>query len=104
MTGWSQQHAALQQRRETLRLRSGVLRLQIARDATVLGPPLALADQVRTGWRWLRAHPEWPLLGGVVLVVWRPRRALRLAGRLWWGWRVWLRASRVLRAVAGSRP
>ena len=60
--------------------------------------PLALADRVRAGWLWLRAHPQLPLAAAVVLVVLRPRRAWRWGLRLWWGWRSWQRMQRWLQA------
>jgi len=94
----ARRRAELQRRSEQLRLRSAELRVTIARDAQVLGPPLAAADQIHAGLGWLREHPEWPLGGALLLALLRPRRALRWAGRLWWGWRQWQRARRLLRA------
>ena len=92
------QHQALAQRRQQLQQRSALLRGQLAADAQVLRTPLALADQVRLGWRCLKDHPQWVGVGvgvGVaVLVVWRPRRLAWLAGRLWAGWRLWQRLHR----------
>ena len=81
----------LQSRQQRLLVRSSELRSQFARDAQAWQQPLALADQVRAGWRWLRAHPEVPLGVLAVLVVLRPRRAWRLGWRLWAGWRLWQR-------------
>jgi len=94
----AQRHLALQRRREQLRLRSTELRVAIARDAQALGPPLAVADQGRAVLDWLREHPEWPLGATALLALLRPRRTLRWAGRLWWGWRQWRRVQRLLRA------
>jgi hypothetical protein len=88
--------AALVRRQQQLLVRSSELRGQLARDAQVWQPPLALADQVHAGWRWLRAHPEVPLAAAAVLLVLRPRRALRWGWRLWSGWRLWLRLQRRL--------
>ena len=88
------QHQALAQRRQQLQDRSAVLRDQLAVDAQVLRTPLALADQVRRGWRWLKANPQWVGVAVAVLVVWRPRRLAWLAGRLWAGWRLWQRLHR----------
>jgi hypothetical protein len=87
-------------RQHELLLRSSELRTQMTRDTAVLQAPLALADQVRTGWAWLRAHPEWPLGAVVVLAVLRPRRALRWGSRLWWAWRSWRRVQRLVDAAA----
>ena len=91
---FGQQHRALALRRQQLLARSGQLRQQLARDAQVLRTPLALADQVRHGWRWLQARPHWLGLGVAVLVAWRPRRVWWWAGRLWAGWRLWQRLQR----------
>jgi hypothetical protein len=99
---FNHEQAELQVERERLRLRSTELRLQVARQAQVLVAPLAVADQVQAGVRWLRAHPEGPLLVLGLVIVARPRRALRWAGRLWWGWGLWQRGRRWL-ATAGMR-
>lgn len=76
-------------RREQLLLRSTALRLQFAREAGVLEAPLAVADRVHDGVRWLRGHPEVVLGGAVVVVVLRPRVAWRWAWRGWGAWRLW---------------
>jgi hypothetical protein len=88
------QQSELQIQRERLRLHSTALRLQVAGQARVLVAPLALADQARAGVRWLRKHPEVPLLALGLLVFARPRGAVRWAGRLWWGWGLWQRGRR----------
>lgn len=92
----------LAQRREQLLVRSAELRLRLAQDGRALEAPLAMADTVRTGWHWLRAHPEWPAGAALLLVLLKPRRALRWASRGWWAWRTWQRAQRLL-AAAGRR-
>ena len=97
---FDQQHRVLAQRQQQLLDRSALLRRRLGQDAQVLQTPLALADQVRSGWHWLQAHPQWLAVGVAVLVVWRPRRVFRLAGRLWAGWRLWRRVQR-WRASAG---
>jgi hypothetical protein len=74
-------------RRQLLQLRSAELRLRVERDVIRLAPALALADRGVAGLHWLRAHPEWPLGAAVVLVLLKPRRALRWGLQLWWGWR-----------------
>jgi hypothetical protein len=85
---------ALDARSQQLQDRSAQLRGQLAQQAQVLRTPLALADQVHQGWRWLKANPQWVGLGVALVVVWRPRRVVWLAGRLWAGWRLWQRLQR----------
>lgn len=80
-----------QQRRQELLIRSHALRLRIGQDAQALQRPLALADKVHHGFRWLWAHPEWLAAGVLVPVLLRPRRAASLALKLLWGWRTWRR-------------
>jgi YqjK-like protein len=88
------QQQALAERGRQLQARSAALRGQLAVDADVLRTPLALADQVRRGWHWLKVNPHWVGVAVAVLVVWRPRRLAWLAGRLWAGWRLWQRLHR----------
>ena len=105
----SEHRAALLRRQQALLQRSEGLRQQFATEAQAWQRPLALADQVRAGWRWLRAHPEVPLAAGLVLVVLRPRRMGRLAWRVWSAWRLWAQVQQRLqpalrRAGPGPRP
>lgn len=95
--------SATRERREQLLLRSTMLRLRFAQESRVLESPLALADRVRDGARWLRAHPE-AVAGGMLLVILlRPRTAWRWAWRSWGAWRLWRRLwPRLLRAAARS--
>jgi hypothetical protein len=87
---------ALALRQQLLRLRSTELRGRLAADAAVLRQPLAVADRLREGWRWLYAHPEAPVAALVVLAVLRPRRVWRWGWKLWWGWRTVRRLQRRL--------
>ena len=100
--GFERRRRELQLRREQLGTRSTELRLMIAEHSRVLVTPLALADQVRAGVRWLRTHPEWPLGALALVVILRPRRAVRWAGSLWWGWRLWQRGQRALQGLAAQ--
>jgi len=86
---------AARQRQQQLQVRSGRLRQQLVDDAQLLRRPLALADQVRHGWQWLRAHPEVLAGGALLLALVRPRRAWRLASRAWAGWQLWRRLQRL---------
>lgn len=98
----SERERELQLKRERLLVRSAELRLAVGRQAQALQTPLAIADQVRAGVGWLRRNPEWPLGALVVLVVLRPRRALRWASRAWWSWRLWRKAARLWTVLAAS--
>jgi YqjK-like protein len=88
------QQRALADRGRQLQARSAALRGQLAVDADVLRTPLALADQVRRGWHWMKANPQWVGVAVALLMAWRPRRLAWLAGRLWAGWRLWQRLHR----------
>ena len=104
---FDQRQRVLERRQQMLQRRSATLRSQLAQDAQVLQAPLALADQVRDGWRWLRANPGWVLAAAGLLVLLRPRRAPRLLWRLgsraWAGWQLWRRLRGWGQAVTG-RP
>jgi hypothetical protein len=92
-----QRATALALRQQVLLLRSTELRGRLATDAgALLGRPLALADRLRQGWRWLRANPAAPVAALVVVTVVRPRRVWRWGWKLWWGWRMWRRLQRRL--------
>lgn len=94
----------LAERQQALLVQSALLRGELARELQPLRRPLAAADRVCAGWQWLRARPELVLaalaalaaLAGLAIV--RPRRALRLGTRLWWGWRQWRHLQRWLQA------
>ena len=92
-------HRRLAARREELLSRSVMLRGRLAAQAgSALRPPLALADNVASGLRWLRQNPEWPIgLAGLLLVA-RPRLLLRWSGRGLWAWQFWRR----VRPYAGA--
>lgn len=91
--------AALALRQRLLLLSSTELRGRLAADAAVLQRPLALADRVQQGWRWLRANPAAPIAVVVVVAVLRPRRAWRWGLRLWSGWRMLRRLQRQLQRL-----
>jgi hypothetical protein len=100
----SERERELQLKRERLLVRSAELRWAMGRQAQALATPLAIADQVQAGVGWLRRNPEWPLGALVVLVVLRPQRALRWAGRAWWSWRLWRKAARLWTVLAAAPP
>jgi YqjK-like protein len=85
----------LARRRQMLVLRSGLLRGQVVEQMQVVQPALLWADRLQDAWIWLRANPL--VVAGSVLavVLWRPRRSLGLALRLWSGWKLLQRARAV---------
>lgn len=92
------QAQALMARQHALRMRSALLRHELARELQPLQRPLVLADRVHAAWQGLRARPEL-LLGALVgLAIVRPRRAWRWSLSLWWAWRQWRRLQRWLHA------
>ncbi|MDO9133837.1 YqjK family protein [Hydrogenophaga sp.] len=85
----------LASRRQLLVLRSGQLRGQVVDQMQAVQPALVWADRLQDAWIWLRANPL-AVAGGVLAVaVWRPRRSLGLALRLWSGWKLLQRARSV---------
>ncbi|MEY4329211.1 MAG: hypothetical protein RL703_1030 [Pseudomonadota bacterium] len=75
---------------------------------TVLVPVsnmLNVADQAMDGAertrRWLRANPLAVGLGLFVLIIWRPKGAIRLAKNGFLGWRTWRLARRKLSDFLG---
>ena len=90
-------------RRQRLVLRSAQLRLTLAMQAEVLHAPLALADSAWGGLQWLRRNPHALIAPVLLLAALRPARALRWAGRLWWGWRTFRQTGRWLAAMQTRR-
>lgn len=87
-------------RKQALIERSAVLRQQLAQDYTrLVAPAERVLDRVVDAGHWLRRHP-W-LIGGAALawVLWRPRRAVGLGGRLLGAWALWQRWRPVVSTV-----
>jgi hypothetical protein len=93
----SARRQALARHQRELVVKSALLREQLRGDAQALQGPLMLTDRAWAGWLWLRGHRSGPLLavaaGGVTLLLFRPRRALRWAR---WGWWCWLGVRKLL--------
>jgi hypothetical protein len=94
-----QRRTALALRQQLLLLRSTELRGRLVIEATALQRPLAVADRMHDGWRWLSVHPELPIAAVVVVALLRPRRAWRWGLRLWSGWLVLRRLQRQLQRL-----
>jgi YqjK-like protein len=85
----------LARRRQMLVLRSSRLRGQVVEQMQVVQPALQWADRLQDAWIWLRANPLAVAGSVLAVVVWRPRRSLGLALRLWSGWKLLQRARTV---------
>jgi len=96
---YGQRSTALALRQRELLVHRAALRTRLAMEAVVLRRPLALADRVRDGWRWVRAHPEAPIAALVVVAVLRPSRVLRWGLQIWAGWRSVRRLQRWAAAI-----
>ena len=96
-------------RRQRLLMRSAALRSTLAEQSLLLEAPLAVADRVRAGARWLIRHRDWWVGGVVVVLVVRPRRAWRLMRFGWWAWRsarrvqTWLSAAGLMAPAGVAR-
>lgn len=90
----STSRAELARRRALLLARSQILREDWSLQVQALRRPLGVADRAREGVQWLARNPQWPLAAMALLVVLRPRRAMRLAGFAWWGFQLLQRARR----------
>lgn len=79
---------SLAERRLALRVRSALLREQLATDVQALGPVWAATNRLQQGVHWVRRHPLWVGVAAAALVIWRPRRTLSAGWRLWGWWQV----------------
>ena len=93
--------AQLQRRREKLVLLAAAQRDAVARDFQPVERPLAIADSVVDGVRYLRAHPGFVVAGAVVIVALSPRRAFAWASRGLAAWRTYRWASVRLQRLVG---
>ena len=85
----------LARRRELLVQRSGQLRREVVEQLQVVEPALMWADRLQDAWRWLRANPLAVAGAALTVAVWRPRRSLALALKVWSAWRLLQRARSV---------
>jgi hypothetical protein len=94
----------LRVRRDQLVRRSGELRAALGARSQHLQEPLAWAERASAGWQWLLAHPGWVAGGAAALLVLRPGRTLRLAGRLLQAAQLWQRVLPLWVAFGPRRP
>jgi hypothetical protein len=93
--------AQLRRERERLVLLAAAQRDAVARDFHPMERPLAIADTVVDGLRYLRAHPGFVVAGVAVIVALRPRRAVAWATRALGAWRTYRWASARLQQFVG---
>lgn len=87
-------------RQQRLLMRSSELRLNFINTAQVIKKPLAAADHVQAGLKWLYHNPQWPISALLLLAILRPQRALSWGTRAWWTWKTFKRAKRWI----GAQP
>jgi hypothetical protein len=97
---FTQRRIELEVQQAHLIARSQILREQVAFHSQPLERPFALADRVRAGVGWLIAHPQWLVAVVAVPLVLRPARAIGLVARLWAGWRIWRKTTRLIEALS----
>jgi hypothetical protein len=86
----------LEFRKRLLRQRSAVLRQSLAvQVSATLSPTLRAVARVQAAGQWLGQHPALVAGAATVLLVWRPRAVVSLAGRIWSLWQVWQRVKPV---------
>lgn len=85
---------ALALKKQRLMLKSDALRSRLADEAQALVPVFSAADRVRSGWRWVKSHPEWVAGAGALLVALRPRTVVRWVRRGYGAFRAWRRLRR----------
>lgn len=88
-------------KKQRLCLHGDALRQQFAAAASEWRPACSVVDRLCQGVDWLRQHPPLWVALLVAVIVARPRRSLKLAGRAWALWRV-LRRMKVLGVGIGT--
>lgn len=78
-------------KKQRLQFKSDLLREEWRGHALGLAPVFGLADRVRTGFAWLRRHPEVLVGAGVAIAVARPRVVWRWFKRGVVAWQLWRR-------------
>jgi YqjK-like protein len=82
-------------RQQRLRVRSAQLRISLLDPIQVIQKPLAIADQVQAGLKWLYRHPQWSVGALLFLTILRPRRTLLWGRRAWWAWKTYQRIQKI---------
>ena len=80
-------------RQQMLLSRCAELRTGLAETLVPWEAALSWAGGAGRVWAWLKTHPEWWLGALVVGLALRPAGSLRWGLRLWNGWRLWRQLS-----------
>lgn len=76
-------------RKQRLQFESAALRRSLTTDVAGFVPLANGIDRLRTGWSWLRTHPQVVVAVAVALLVARPRAVLRWTRRGFIAFRAW---------------
>lgn len=76
-------------RKQRLQFESTGLRRSLATDLAGLAPIAGGMDRLRSGWSWLKTHPQIVVGVAVALLFARPRAALRWTRRGFIAFRAW---------------
>lgn len=91
-----QTHVELALRKQRLQLRAAEQRAAAVAQLERIEGLLGVVDRARGVAHGLRDEAPLLAMGALVLLIARPRLALRLARRVWFGWVVYRRAGRAL--------
>jgi hypothetical protein len=75
-------------KKQRLQIQSDHLREQWQAHAQGVAPALGLADQARTGLRWLRRHPSALIGASIAIAAAKPHLLWRWAKRAFFVWQV----------------
>lgn len=100
-------------KKQRLQFEAQLQRQDLARDLAGLAPLFHAVDHVRDGVGWMRRNGRVLAAGALAVAVLKPRIALRIARRAWFGVTLYRRSSatlapllaqlRALRETAGTR-
>lgn len=89
-------HLKQRERQQHLLARSAALRESLGIHSRVIQQPLAVADRVADVLRGLYARPYLPVAAATLLIVFKPVRVLTWGGRIWWLWKSYKKAQKLL--------
>jgi hypothetical protein len=93
----------LLERQAKLRARATEERERLAQAAAPLQPYVNLTDRALRLGHAVYSHPRWVFVGAAAVAMVKPRRALKVGGRLWAAWRTFQSARRYLDVLLQGR-